>query len=338
MPDLNLTISTGDWEWFGPVLRGEVKPDGITLENVPNYGVFYTQLKFQRFDVSELSFSSFLMARARGFPYRALPIFTNRQFTWTVFLVRKAAGINKPEDLKGKRVGTGDYQQTAALWFRGVLQHEFGVKPEDMEWYMERSPTYSHGSAVGFKPPPGLKFHYAEKPFQEMLLNGELDGAHYQWEGQQVVRSSEDLFHHPDFKFLFDDRQAEGIRYFKKHGIWPPHHLIVVRESILKEHPWVATSLYDAFEAGKKQWLDRIYRRTGGNNRALSALVFGADYFEEQREIFGDDPFPYGLRANAKAIDMVQTYSVEQGLTAKKQPLAELFAEETLAAEGYPSE
>ena len=333
MAELNLTLSVGGWEMLTPVTRGDVKPDGITLENIPHEGVFYTQLKFKRFDVSEMSFSSYLMARAQGWPYRALPVFMNRQFAWTTLLVHRAAGINEPMDLKGKRVGTGDYQQTAALWIRGVLQHEFGVKPEDMIWYMERAPRFSHGGAVGFTPPPGLTFHYAERPFQEMLLNRELDAAHYQWEGQQVIRSAEDLFHHPDFKLLFDNRQAEGIRYFKKHGLFPPHHLIVVRESILEEYPWVATSLFNAFNKAKKDWLGHIYMRAGSNNRSLSALVSGMDQLEEQREIFGDDPFPYGLKANAKAIEMVQTFSVEQGLTKRKQPLEELFAEEIFVAE-----
>jgi 4,5-dihydroxyphthalate decarboxylase len=333
MADLELTMSLGGWELLDPVARGDVKPDGITLENIPHSGIFYTQLKFQRFDISEMSFSSFLMARAKGWPYRALPVFVNRQFAWTTLLVHKQAGINEPKDLVGKRIGTGDYQQTAALWARGALQHEYGVKPEDMEWYMERAPGYSHGGAVGFTPPPGLKFHYATKSFQEMLLNRELDVAHYQWEGQQVIRSDKDLFHHPDFKLLFEDRRAEGIRYFKKHGLFPPHHLIVIRESILEKHPWVATSLFDAFTKAKQDWLNRILVRTASNNRSLSALVFGIEEFEEQRAVFGDDPFPYGLKANAKAIDTVQTYSVEQGLTEQKQPIQELFAEELFVAE-----
>lgn len=334
MSDLTLSFSVDHWDELVPVTTGEVKPDGITLEFTYHPGIFYTQLKFNRFDVAEMSFSSFLMARAKGWGYKALPVFVNRQFTWTSIIVHKSAGIDKPSDLRGKRIGTGDYQQTAAVWFRGVLQREFGVRPEEMEWYMERTARYSHGGAVGFTPPPGIRFHYAEKPFDEMLLGRELAAAHYQWGGrQQVLRSRADLFHHPDFKFLFSDRKAEGIRFFKKHGVFPPHHLIVVRESILERYPWVATSLFDAFETAKRRWLENIYERLGSNNRTLSALLFGRDDLEEQRKVFGDDPFPYGIKANAKAIDMMQTFSTEQGLTARKQPLEELFAEEILVAE-----
>ena len=104
------------------------------------------------------------------------------------------------------------------------------------------------------------------------------------------MRSDKDLVHHPDFKLLFEDRRAEGIRYFKKHGLFPPHHLIVIRESILEKHPWVATSLFDAFTKAKQDWLNRILVRTASNNRSLSALVFGIEEFEEQRAVFGDDP------------------------------------------------
>ena len=141
-----------------------------------------------------------------------------------------------------------------------------------------------------------------------------------------MIRSDVDLFHHPDCKLLFDDRKAEGIRFFKKHGVFPPHHLIVVRESLLEQHPWIATSLFEAFELAKKQWMEPVYNRLSSNNRTLSVLVFGRDDLEQQRKIFGDDPFPYGIRANAKAIDMMQTFEVEQGLVARKQPLEELCA------------
>jgi 4,5-dihydroxyphthalate decarboxylase len=335
VPDLKLTMSVDpNWDMLLPVIDGSVKPDGIELEYQYHHGIFYTQLKFNRFDVAEMSFSSFLMARAKGWPFKALPVFVNRQFAWTTLVVRKAAGIESPSDLRGKRVGTGDYQQTAAVWARGALQHEFGVRPDEMDWYMERTPRFSHGGAIGgFKPPPGLRFHYAENPFDKMLLGGELDAAHYQHGGQQVIRSDVDLFHHADCKLLFDDRKAEGIRFFKKHGVFPPHHLIVVRESLLEQHPWIATSLFDAFELGKKRWMEPIYDRLSSNNRTLSVLVFGRDDLEEQRTIFGDDPFPYGIRANAKAIDMMQTFEMEQGLTARKQPLEELFPEEILIAE-----
>ena len=289
MQDLGLSFRIGHYDRVDALITGEVKPEGITLhyEPLPGPDVFYRQLKFSQFDVSEMSFSSFLMGRARGWSYRAIPVFHNRQFEYTKLLIRKEAGIEKPEDLKGKRIATGDYQQTAALWIRGQLQHEFGVKPTDMEWFMARSPRFSHGGALGgFKPPPGLKFSYATKDMATMLLNGELDAAHYQY-GAAVDRSNVDLSNHPNFRYLFPDRQTEAIRYYKKNGFFPAHHTTVIRESILQEHPWVANSLFEAFERSKALANERLYPR------GPSLLVFAAQEIEEQRSAFGDDPFRY---------------------------------------------
>src|SRR5262245_38326237 len=141
MGDLHLSFAMTPYDRMLPLINGEVKPDGITLDyqgmpgQVP--GVFYDQLKFQRYDLSEMSMSSFLLERARGFPYRLLPVFHNRQFSYTNLIIRRSSGIrvDHPEDLKGKRIAIGDYQQTVGLWTRGIRLHEFGVKPDDMVWY-----------------------------------------------------------------------------------------------------------------------------------------------------------------------------------------------------------
>jgi 4,5-dihydroxyphthalate decarboxylase len=329
MKDLDLTFAMSSYDRVETLISGEIKPLGISLHHVPLPGpdIFYRQLKFNQFDVSEMSFSSFLMARAKGWGYRALPIFHNRQFEYTKLLIRNDIGIDSPEDLKGKRIGTSDYQQTAALWIRGQLQHEFGVKPTDMEWFMSRSPSYSHGGALGgFKPPLGLKFSYAPKDLGTMLLEGKMDAAHYQF-GAGLDRGKADMNRHHKLRYLFPDRQTEAIRYYKKNGFFPAHHLTVVREEILQEHPWVATALLEAFEKSKKIAIERI------PPRGPSLIVFAEQALREQREIFGEDPFQYGFKANADVIDTVQTYSVEQGLTEKKQPVDELFAEEILLSE-----
>jgi 4,5-dihydroxyphthalate decarboxylase len=172
---LSLAISSNPRTW--PILDGRVKPDGIDL--VPTVlhpsEMFWRQLKFAEFDVSEMSFSSLIMAQAGGDErWTGLPVFTTRKFFHTGALVRRAAGINTPQDLKGKRVGVPEYQQTAALWGRGALQHEFGVAPSDMEFWMERVPSHSHRAAVGFTAPPGVTIHQipAEKNIGSMMLSG----------------------------------------------------------------------------------------------------------------------------------------------------------------------
>jgi 4,5-dihydroxyphthalate decarboxylase len=337
MADIELTFTTTPYDRVSPLITGEVKPQGITLRFIKMTAPdnFYQQLKFNRFDVSEMSFSSYLIGRANGWPYRMLPVFHNRGFFYTTLLVRKASGIRGPQDLKGKRIGTAEYQQSAALWSRGILQHEFGIRPEDMEWYQERTPRFSHSGATAFEPPPGLKFNYATKDLASMLVHDELDVALIQ-RGAGIDRPKGEVWKSPKVRTLFSDPKRESIRYFKKNGIIPAQHITVVRESILEEHPWVATSLYEAFEEAQRLVMERLYEYHGFISYLggpPSMLLFSRHDLEKQRQVFGDNPYAYGLKANANLVDMVQTYSVEQGLTKKKQPLDELIPQEILLAE-----
>ena len=332
MLDLVLSFAMTPYDRVMPLITGEVKPAGITLEyqGMPGAvpGVFYDQLKFQRYDLSEMSFSSFLVERSKGWPYRLLPVFHNRNFFYTTIVIRKSSGIRQdhPEDLRGKRFAVGDYQQSAALWIRGVLQHEYGITPQHMEWVQTRGEHYSHTGASGTKPP--VKLSYATKPASELFLNGEIDAA-MSWLGigaeNALERRGQDIRGNPDFCLLFADPKAEAVRYYKKNGVYPPQHTTAVRESILNEHPWVAVSLLNAFEEAKRIAQTRVIHQT--------LFVFGNQYQEEVKSVFGPDPFAYGVKANAKAIDFVQTISMEQSLTPKKQPLNEIFPEEILLAE-----
>jgi len=161
MADLQLSFACTSFDRVLPLITGEVKPDGITLEHMRAPGgvtrIFYDQIKFQRYDISEMSMSSYLRMRSIKFPYQMLPVFHNRNFSYTYIHFRKGAGIRQdhPEDLKGKRIDIGDYQQSLGLWTRGILQAEFGVRPEDMIWYQERGST----SAIPV-PPPRLGFRF----------------------------------------------------------------------------------------------------------------------------------------------------------------------------------
>jgi 4,5-dihydroxyphthalate decarboxylase len=332
MTDLHLSFAMTPYDRVLPLITGEVKPAGITLDyqGMPGAvpGVFYDQLKFQRYDLSEMSFSSFLVERAKGWPYRILPVFHNRQFFYTTIVIRRSSGIRvgHPEDLKGKRFAVGDYQQSAALWIRGVLQHEYDVTPQDMEWVQTRGEHYSHTGASGTRPP--VKLTYATKPASTLFLNGEIDAA-MSWLGigeeNALERRGEDIRANPDFTLLFDDPRAEAIRYYQKTGIYPPQHTTAIRQSILDEHPWVAVSLLNAFEEAKRIAMTRMRNQT--------LFVFTNQYMEDVRRIFGADPFAYGVKRNLPAIDFVQTISVEQSLTKAKQPLNEIFPEEILLAE-----
>src|SRR6202166_3661248 len=217
---LSIGITNNPRTW--PILDGTVKPEGIDLIPTIRHPseLFWRQLHFAEFAVAEMSCSSFMIAVGRGDArFVGLPIFTTRRVFHTSILVARKAGIATPADLKGKRVGVPEYQQTAALWARGVLQHEFGVQPKDMEFWMERTPEKSHGGATGFKPPPRAVVHQApaDSRLGGVLLAGELDAVlHYLSNRNLVDRSRADLASHPGFKFLFPDPTAEGIRFHRK--------------------------------------------------------------------------------------------------------------------------
>jgi 4,5-dihydroxyphthalate decarboxylase len=312
-----------------PVLDGRVKPDGIDLicNVVGPSELFWRQLRFAEFDVSEMSFSSLIMAIARGDErWTGLPIFTTRNFFHTRILVRGDSGIEKPADLKGKRVGVPEYQQTAALWTRGVLQHEWGVRPQDMEFWMERSPSHSHAGALGFKPPPGVTLHQIpeDKNIGTMMLAGELDATLlYYGKANLVDRSTADLTNHPMVKYLFPDPFAEGIRYYKKNGIYPINHGMVVRRSIAEKNPWVITNLLAAFRRAS----DIAERERAEHvDYHLETGLLPA----EARAALKTRLVSHGIKANRKVLETAAQYSAEQGLTPRLVKLEEVFAPATM--------
>ena len=320
---LSIGITNNPRTW--PIIDGTVKPDGIDL--IPTVlhpsELFWRQLHFSEFAVSEMSCSSFIIAVARGDSrFVGLPIFTTRRFFHTSILVRRKAGIETPADLKGKRVGVPEYQQTAALWARGVLQHEFGVAPKDMEFWMERTPEMSHGGATGFKAPPGVIVHQipADKSIGAMMLAGELDAVlHYLADRNLVDRSRADLTSHPDFKYLFSDPIAEGVRFYKKTGLLPINHQTVVRRDIFEKEPWVVLNLTKAFN--KANEIADAQRVAHVQDHLAAGLLAG-------------DPNPrllhHGVKANRKVIETIAQYSLEQSLTPRLVKVDELYAPSAL--------
>jgi 4,5-dihydroxyphthalate decarboxylase len=320
---LSIGITNNPRTW--PIIDGTVKPDGIDL--IPTVlhpsELFWRQLHFAEFAVAEMSCSSFMIAVARGDPrFVGLPIFTTRRFFHTSILVARSAGIDKPADLKGKRVGVPEYQQTAALWTRGVLQHEFGVHPQEIEFWMERTPEKSHGGATGFKRPPGVvvKQIPPDKSIGAMMLAGKLDAAlHYLSDRNLVDRSRVNLASHPDFKYLFTDPLAEGIRYYRKTGLFPINHQAVVRSEVAQKEPWVLLNLLKAFDRA--------------NEIANAQRREHIDYHLATGLLTGDAVTPllhHGVKANRKVIETIAQYSLEQGLTPRLIKIEELYAPNAL--------
>jgi 4,5-dihydroxyphthalate decarboxylase len=238
--------------------------------------------------------------------------------------VRRDRGIDKPADLKGKKIGVPEYQQTAALWSRGILQHEFGVAASDIgEWWMERNPEHSHGGKMGFKAPPGVNLSYipTTTDMGEMLLEGKLDGALLYLAGTNnlVDRSSADLNRHPDFKLLFSDPLAEGARYYRKTGIYPINHGMVIKREIADKHPWAILNIYKAFEQANEL---AEKARIEANEYHLEAGLVPP----EMRKSLATPLVRHGIHANRKILETAAQFSHEQGLTPRLMKLEELFA------------
>jgi 4,5-dihydroxyphthalate decarboxylase len=319
MADINLTFTNTPNDRIEPLIRGEVKPEGITLHytELPLNEIWVRQLEHSEYDLSEISISFMMRAMSLGtWAYRLLPIFHNRNFAYASTVIRLESGIRPghPEDLKGKRIGLPDYQMSASMWAKGILQHEFGVRPQDVEWFAGRPDPFIPGEKGAFTPPPGVTLHPEPNDINTLLMEGKLDAIFSQG------RLPPELSDLNKFAPLFPDIPGEAARYFQKTGIFPAHHATIVRESILREHPWVATSLLEAFNESKKLAMQRFQQRQP------SLMIFFNQTMAQQRAVFGEDPFAYGLDANAKAIDAAQTFSYEQGLTQHKQPLEEIVA------------
>ncbi len=316
-------------------MDGTIQPEGVEL--IPTYSdpseTFWRQLRFQEFEISEMSFSSYLIAKSRRMDMVAIPVFPSRRFMHTQLSYHVDSGIKEPGDLVGKRIGVGEYQQTASLWVRGILEHDFDVSQYKVHWFMERTEELSHGGATGFTPPKGISFYRIppDKSLASMLVHHEIDVASvhraFARETNIIDRSTRIRGAGGDWskvKPLFPDTIAEGKRFFKKHGFIPANHTYIIRGDIDRKYPWLAFNLYKAFLKAKEIAQERVA------DAIPSGLIFGREYLAQTRAIFGADPFPYGLRANRPMLESLVAYSAEQGLISQKIKLEDLFAPSTL--------
>jgi 4,5-dihydroxyphthalate decarboxylase len=321
---LSLAVTSNPRTW--PIIDGRAKPDGIdfTKTILGPAEMFWRQLNFAEFDVSEMSMSEMMMIRERGDDrFIGIPVFTTRRFYHTGIFIRKDAKIASPADLKGKRVGVPEYVQTSALWTRGILENEFGVAPKDMTFFMERVPTRSHAGAMGFKAPTGVTINQipTEKSIGSMLVAGELDVcmSYNRKHGDLIDRSEVDLAHHPDIELLFQDPAAEAVRYYKKSSIYPINHGMVIKRAVLDQNPWVVINILKAFNAAndivdaERQEHVAYYLETGMVPPAY-------------RKSLATRIVTHGLNANRATLEMAAKYSNQQGLTQRVMKMDELFA------------
>ena len=312
---LQLTLACGDYEIVRALKEGAVSPDGIELTILTDMDSTTRHWRFLRnreFDVAEVSSSSYIIARDQGLPFEAIPVFLHRCLRHGFAFVNTSKGIKEPKDLIGKKVGVKSFQVTAVLWLRGILEQEYGVPHKSIDWYAE------YDEDVEFEPPPGLRLTRMrdDQNCEDMLVAGELDAVLHPDLIWPITQK------HPAVGRLWPDYKAEERRYFEKTGIFPIMHVMGLKREVVERHPWVPVELQKAFEAAKDIAMKRM------ENPRIVPLVWYREAWEEQEEIFGADPWEYGLTdANRKNLDTLVGYSFEHGLIKKRLTLEDLFVD-----------
>ena len=311
--NIQLTLACGDYEIIRPLKEGKVQPDGIDLTILTAMDSTTRHWRFLRgheFDVAEVSCSSFIVARDQGFVAAAIPVFLHRRFRHGFMFINTGKGIRKPTDLIGRRIGVKQFQATAIVWMRGILEHEYGVPQKSIEWFSELDET------VEFTPPPDLKIARLpnDKAVESMLAAGELDAVPHPDLIKPLVQKD------PRVARLFPNFKDEEIAYWKRTGIFPIMHLIGIKQEIVDRHPWVPINLYHALNESKAIAMKRM------ENPRIVPLVWYREAWEEQEEIVGDDPWEYGpTDRNLHNMDTIAAYCHEQGLSRKKFGFDDLF-------------
>jgi 4,5-dihydroxyphthalate decarboxylase len=317
MANRTITIGMRDYDHTRALADGRVKIDGVDLKFVnitPPSQIFLRMLNDEEFDASEMSLSNFMIAIGKGDRrFVALPVFPSRVFRHSYIWINAKAGIGKAQDLKGKKIGIADYSMTALLFVRGLLQHEYGVAPEDIHWFRRRS------EHVAIDLPPGIRIDNIAKnqTLDGLLEAGELDAVAVTSAPRAFLNGS------PIVQRLFPDCRTVEAEYYRRTKIFPIMHMVVIRRAIYEQEPSLAARLTQGFESAKKFAFE-------GYEEDLTALPWTNLNLEYARQVLGHDVWPYGVKNNAPTLEAATLYSHEQGLTKRRFAVEELFAPETL--------
>lgn len=352
---LKLKMAFSDNPRVQPLKDGTVRPENIDLEvvTIPPNMLFHRNLSYGlEFDASEMSISETLLAKERNntfgggkWDWTPIPVFMSRGQFWAGLYVNTSSGIKHFGDLKGKRIGVPDYIMTAALWFRVTLKDLYSIEAWDNIWYNGRTKELSHGGMMGFhleehKVVNGVTHHWltADQTLDVMLDRGELDAIFPPdmlagiitaiTSGNPTVidrYGGTPMTDNPRIRRLVDDQGKAIIsEFFRRTGCYHANHHVIVKNSVLREHPWVAMELYKAFQRSKEVAYERA-------RKAQSAyLYFEGNDWKEQAAVFGEDPYPLGLRAMQKTVERAIQGSLEQGLIRKPIKIEDLYFHTTL--------
>ena len=324
MVNVPITIACNDYDRTRPIMDGRVRVEGCDITYLPLEAeeVFFRAFRDQAFDVSELSFSSYMLQTTRGdCPYIGIPAFVSRLFRHSGIYIRTDRGIHAPADLKGRLVGVPEYQLTALVWIRGFLKDQYGIEPKDLHFRSggqeepgrdERTPlTLTNG--VDLQPiPPG-------NTLCKMLMEGKLDALFTARAPSCFVNNA------PNIERMFPNYRDVEKQYYKQTHMFPIMHLIGIRKTLVEKYPWLPVSVYKAFCEAKEIALQEV--------RDVSALNVTLPWVEAEAldtiRLMGKDYWKYGIAENAAEIETITRYSYEQGLALRKLSAEDLFHKST---------
>jgi 4,5-dihydroxyphthalate decarboxylase len=322
---LDITVAGYIYDHIRPLIEGKVQIKGCNMTfQSGKIGDLNTHVfsEPQELEVTEIGLVPFILAYANeGFrDYSLIPVFPMRLFRHKSVFIHADRGIERPEDLKGRRIGTPGYSSTSLTWIRGIMQHEYGVKPEDVEWVVSAADSSAKDVGKASKQesvlPEGISVSVgpAGKDESDMLIDGDVDALFHAAEPKAYTEG------HPKIRRLFADSRATERDYFARTGIFPIMHAVAMRNDIIDANPWLPEAVFTAYSQAKQ-----IQYETMRMQWAFGTLPWFGQELEETRAVMGDNFWPYGIDANRKTLDALFQYSYEQGLAKKRLTVEELF-------------
>ena len=323
MEKVALTLAIGDYEHTRDLASGRVPVQGATLNVLtqPPEEAFFRFTHFREWEVSEMSMGKYVSLRSQDDEsIAAIPVFPSRVFRHSMIYVREGGGLERPEQLKGRRIGVPEWAQTAVIYARGYLAHQAGVPLDSVDWVQAGVNEAGRVEKVELKLPNGVRLKPEPgRSLNDMLLAGDLDAALSARPPRSLGKG---------IRRLFADYEDAEERYFRETGIFPIMHVIVIKADILARHPWLAMNLYKAFEEAKRRSLERLSDVTASH----APFAWLAPYAERMKSLFGEDFWPYGLEKNRKTLQAFVDFAFEQGVCHRKLALEELFPKQVLTS------
>jgi 4,5-dihydroxyphthalate decarboxylase len=327
---LKLKFACGEYDRTIPFRTGDLRPEEIDLEYTPQAPelTFLQQLRDMRYDVSEMSMSAYTQMRAAGRDdFIALPVFPSRVFRHSALYVRTDSDICRPKQLRGKRMGIGYYQMSGAVWARGMLMDDYGVTPDEITWVSGMELKAEAGADQVDQLHDMVEGTRRPKPkLEEMLETGEIDALLSVHTPRAMARNEGAV------RYLFENCREVEEDYFRRTGIFPMMHTIVIQRKVYDRHPWIAQSLFDAFSEAKRRAMESIYE----TNALTVVAPFIVHDIERTRRLMGMDYWPFGIEPNMNSITTFVRHLKDQGIIDRKPDVSELFLDVKLGVASSP--